>query len=230
AAPPVAASPYGRAGRRLWPAGAAATVRRGDPPPPPAPAIPRAGAAASHGAISADGAWAVTRSFNDSTRIWNLATGKSTPLSNKVSGWVQYIAFSPNGKRVLVANGFSPWGPFSHGHGENVVYPDQKQSRVYDVATGDAVSDSLAHAGTVVHAAFSGDGRRVVTGSYDTTARVWEVLTGKHITPPLKHDGNVMHVGFSPDGRRVVTAGWDGAIRLWDATSGEQIGEPIKAG
>ena len=38
------------------------------------------------------------------------------------------------------------------------------------------------HEGLVTGAAFSADGNRVVTASYDSTARVWEAATGKQIT------------------------------------------------
>ena len=55
-------------------------------------------------------------------------------------------------------------------------------------------------------AAFSPDGRRIVTASEDHTARVWDTATGEPISPPMKHEGAVWHAAFSPDGRRVVTA------------------------
>ena len=37
-------------------------------------------------------------------------------------------------------------------------------------------------------AAFSPDGRFVVTASEDGTARVWEAATGKAIGEPLRHE------------------------------------------
>ena len=41
---------------------------------------------------------------------------------------------------------------------------------------------------TVKSAAFSPDGRFVVTASWDRTARVWEAATGKAIGEPLRHE------------------------------------------
>ena len=81
----------------------------------------------------------------------------------------------------------------------------------------------MKHEKTVNHAAFSPDGRRVVTASDDQTARVWDAATGQPIAPPMKHENDLNHAAFSPDGRHVVTASADNTARVWDATTGKPI-------
>ena len=44
----------------------------------------------------------------------------------------------------------------------------------------------LAHDDAVWSAAFSPDGKRIVTASSDKTARIWDAATGKPIGEPLK--------------------------------------------
>jgi dipeptidyl aminopeptidase/acylaminoacyl peptidase len=73
----------------------------------------------------------------------------------------------------------------------------------------------MQHQGRVLSAAFSPDGRRVVTASADSTARVWEADTGKPVGGPLQHQERVYTAAFSPDGRRVVTASEDSTARVW---------------
>ena len=77
-------------------------------------------------------------------------------------------------------------------------------------------------------AAFSPDGKRIVTASRDKTARLWDAESGKQIGEPLTgHTDAVLSAAFSPDGKRIVTASADKTARLWDAESGKQIGEPL---
>jgi WD40 repeat protein len=78
----------------------------------------------------------------------------------------------------------------------------------------------------VCSAAFSPDGKRIVTASEDKTARVWDAATGQPIGEPLYgHEDFVTSAAFSPDGARIVTASSDNTARVWDAASGEMLRE-----
>ncbi len=71
------------------------------------------------------------------------------------------------------------------------------------------------HERSVFCAAFSPDGRQVLTGSADETMRLWDVETGKALHSFEGHTGAVFSVAFSPDGKLVVSGGEEKTIRLW---------------
>ena len=82
-------------------------------------------------------------------------------------------------------------------------------------------------------AAYSPDGRVVLTGSADRTARLWEATTGRPRGEPMPHDGPVMALAFSPDSRIVLTGtmalGTDtGYARLWDLETARPLGPPLR--
>ncbi|MBX3746037.1 MAG: WD40 repeat domain-containing protein [Verrucomicrobiae bacterium] len=88
------------------------------------------------------------------------------------------------------------------------------------------------HQRLIQHAAFSPDGSRAATASYDGTVRVWDTATGAEIGLPRPHANPgagltlLFRVDFSPDGSRLVSAGNLDA-RLWDTASGRLLSPPL---
>ena len=77
------------------------------------------------------------------------------------------------------------------------------------------------HRGVVTSVAFSSDGQKALTGSYDTDTRLWDVATGI-LEKTFEGAGSfVVSVAFSPDDMKVLTSSEDSIIRLWDIEKGE---------
>ncbi|MBO0754991.1 MAG: TIR domain-containing protein, partial [Bradyrhizobiaceae bacterium] len=76
---------------------------------------------------------------------------------------------------------------------------------------------------SLISAAFSPDGMRIVTASSDNTARIWDAANGKEIKVLRGHDGAVLSAAFSPDGTRIVTASKDKTARIWNVATGNVI-------
>jgi len=76
--------------------------------------------------------------------------------------------------------------------------------------------------GGTLSLAFSGDGRRVASGSTDSIISVWYVFSSADISLQ-GHDRKVTCVAFSPNGTTIVSGSADCTVRIWDAKSGAQI-------
>jgi tRNA A-37 threonylcarbamoyl transferase component Bud32 len=104
--------------------------------------------------------------------------------SPELSGKIAATTLSPDG-RYLAATGFQI----------------ARVVRLFEVSTGRTVGPALEHKNTIFGAAFSPDGRMLVTGSSDNSARLWAVPGGQPLARPLDLHRTVRHVQFAADGR-----------------------------
>ena len=72
------------------------------------------------------------------------------------------------------------------------------------------------HTDCVRSAAYSPDGRSIVSASDDNTVRIWDSNTGECLKVLEGHTNWVRSAAYSPDGRSIVSASDDNTVRIWN--------------
>lgn len=152
-------------------------------------------------AVSPDGRFALSGSFDQSAILWSLDQGIALRVARFHDGAVNAAAALPDGR-------FATAG-------------EDGRVAVWDNAKAEPVQIIAAHAGPIAGLAVSADGRLIASASWDATARVTP-LDGGAARELKGHTGNVNAAAFLPDGR-IATAGYDATLRLWPPGAGEPV-------
>lgn len=180
---------------RLW--------RLTDPNPCAHPIVITAGPVVNDLAISQNGAWLATTSWEPEYRakLWHLTDTAPPALSavlqfNKDRAFS--VAFSPDTHWMAAA----AW--------DHTV-------QLLDVSNlTKAPISLLGHQGRVLGVAFSPDGRLLASLGEDHTIRLWDPIRPT-AEPAVLNDGAGFSTKmvFNPDGRWLATGSGDGAVKLW---------------
>ncbi|KAG8730692.1 hypothetical protein FRC11_006081, partial [Ceratobasidium sp. 423] len=122
---------------------------------------------------------------------------------------IQSLSISPDGLRIAVG--------YSNG-----------SLAIWDLQTGDRISESLmGHGGPVTCVIYSPNSNVIISSSEDTTIRVWDVANHLRTSHVLTgHSGPVYAIAFSPDASIIASGSSDKTIRLWDCNTKGPIHEP----
>lgn len=117
--------------------------------------------------------------------------------------WIRSIAFSPDNRTIASDNG-------------------AKEIILLDINTG-KLRHLYGHEKEINSVAFSSDGKRLVSGSFDNTVRLWNVASRRMIGTVGVHKDRVTSVKLSRDDRIIISGSRDRTVKLWDANSGMSI-------
>jgi len=173
--------------------------------------------------FSPDGKLLATAEFgwsfrhDESTHIWDLATGKEVQGFNVVTKGSNHsvrslLVFSPDGKTVASCGKWSEAG----------IGPKFSAICLWDVATGKELRRfESPDIGACTALLFTT--RETLVSGHDGSICVWEAATGKLLRTLKGHEAAVTCLSLSRDGKTLTSGSEDHTLRLWNFATGKTL-------
>ncbi|KAF9551100.1 WD40 repeat-like protein [Agrocybe pediades] len=125
-------------------------------------------------------------------------------ITNKRVGTLVLTAISPDTSMVAV----------SYAGGPIYIWDIHARTTIYGPLVG--------HSNAAFALAFSQDGKKLISGSYDNTIQIWDVDTGNLIAGPFEgHTHTISSLALSSDGTKLISGSYDQSVRLWNVFTNE---------
>ena len=151
-------------------------------------------AGVSRALLSDSGKQAYTASWDNSVKLWDLATGSAQTLEGH-EAYIWWMSDPHNHHMITTDN-----------HGTVIVW---------DLSNRRARHTLKAHDGIANHAHISQDGKVFVTAGKDKKVRVWGMQQGEAIAS-VELDSAVNVAEFSPHSALLAAGTAEGYVYLWD--------------
>ncbi|MBY0526392.1 MAG: serine/threonine protein kinase [Gemmataceae bacterium] len=153
-------------------------------------------------AVSADGKWLASASQEHRVSLWDVAARKQRPTSIPTTDSVYALAFAPDSTTVAVA------------HGKTVI--------LHDPTTAQPTGTLQGHGELVYALAYSSDGTRLLSASFDGTGKLWDVGTAKLLRTLARNGTPLCSVAIAANGTTAALGDRAGEIAIWDLGAEKQ--------
>jgi WD40 repeat protein len=169
--------------------------------------------------FSPDGKWLLSSSWDTTTRLWDVSSGRELTQFSGFGSSVFASAFIPNTTQVVSAG----WDQSVH---------------IWDIGSGNELNRLKGHSAPINSIAIAPSGKTLATASgfvppdiqTDQTIRIWSLANGAELATLSGHTSSVVAVKFLHDDSTVVSASLDGTVRRWDVHNSHEQGRAAFTG
>ncbi|NHZ71640.1 MAG: hypothetical protein GWP17_00940, partial [Aquificales bacterium] len=197
-------------------------------------------------AVSPDGRFAMTPSFDGTVRVWDLESGDAVHVLAGHTNMVVGTAISGNGRwgassdwggMIIIwdiLTGEPIWSlPEAHGEGNRVMgidFSPDSQTLVssgdggvflWDVDNGNPLGQ-MPENNAYLDVKFSPDGESLLAGSWAAGVFLWDVETGE-LRQHFETEDTIYRPVFTPDGKQAIFGMGNGTVTVWDLITGETV-------
>lgn len=152
--------------------------------------------------FSPDGTRLLTGSWDQSARVWDVATNQLL-LTLILDSQGTSVAFSPDGTRIVAGS---------------------RGAHLFDATNGARLADLNTHTNLIADIAFSPDGATLATASEDLTIKLWDGVTGAEKSTLVGLDAAPRAIAFDPSApTHLLSSDEKSTLRRWDITTGQTV-------
>ncbi|MDA0835743.1 MAG: hypothetical protein O3A29_20915 [Planctomycetota bacterium] len=152
-----------------------------------------------------DGKWLVTGAFDNTLRLWDLATGKSVKVMSGHTGLVLTVAISKDGKKI------------ASGSTDNTI-------KTWEIPNSEPLANLTGHTGAVTALSTNADGTQLLTGGEDKLLKLWNRADGQLLRDIPGSTAVITRVAVRNDGVQLVAGDQTGVVRLFNPADGAPLG------
>lgn len=150
-------------------------------------------------AISPDGKFFVTGSYDQTLILWQLSTGRVLKTLKGHFDRIYCVAVSPDSKLIASSSG-------------------DKNVKLWKASSGEEIRTCGGwfggHSERVLAVAFSPNKKKLISGSADRTVKIWQTRTGREIRTLKGYASAVVAIAVSPDGKVFASASLEKFVRI----------------
>ena len=145
----------------------------------------------------------VSGAEDKSMKLWNVATSECI-FTFDGDGEIHSVSFSNDGTRIV------------SGVGDSI--------NIWDTTSKECTCTLEGHRKQITAVAFSFDGSKVLSASFDKKIKMWDVNTGECISTFKGHHKPVTAIAVTNNStNKTVSVSDDGRIKIWDVEMGEEL-------
>ena len=154
-------------------------------------------------AWSPDGKFLASPSFDNTIRIWDVATGECEVVLEQHESSVMSVTWSPDGQNL------------ASGSADNTIL-------IWHTSNWKQIKKLNKHKDGVLDVRWSPKKSKLASGSWDDTVQIWDTTIWKSIQT-IQKKGSVFFVSWSKDGLQLASGGSDKTIELRNMNSREDV-------
>lgn len=193
--------------------------------------------------FSRDGQYLASTSWDQTIRIWEVASGKEIKQFAVSEGCAKTLTFGPDDKIIwagttagsvyridLIANQIQKFAQLDLEVTKiqataTCVFGGNKEGKLvkWDAATGVALTTLQGHRAEIQAMLLTADESLLFTGAMDKLMKIWNTSTLKEVMPAVGNIDEITSLAISRLGDALLSGSVDCTARLWDLQTGKQL-------